>query len=80
MSKTNIRVIRNVPLPGAIRLVANGEKGQLTVSIEIDEEGFPVVDLDFDGAAGRVWQVDGNGDPSDDTDVEPGRQVVVTLQ
>lgn len=43
------------------RIVLTGEKGTLTLTAQIDEEGFPVIDIHFNDGKGCYFMANADG-------------------
>jgi hypothetical protein len=79
MTEQPIHVQPDTPCKGNVRIVATGSQGQITVSIEVDDDGFPVVDFHFHGSKGHYFRVAPGGDERKRHTLPVGDQLCVTL-
>lgn len=78
---SSVTVLNDTPGQGKVRVVAKGSKGSMTITIEVDEDGFPTVDCNFVDCRGIYFKVEANGDsdPSRVVELEASEQLCVTV-
>jgi hypothetical protein len=63
----------------SVRIVMKAPRGEITLTLEIDDEGFGCVDICLDNKPGFVEGYN-EGEPVFSVDTRPGHQLLVTTK